>query len=506
MSDDQTPTPPPNEERRVAFCTFGCRVNQYDTESLRTLLTAQGRFRTVSARDDADVYVVNTCSVTHRADATARKMVRRIHAEHPNAQIIVTGCYAQRAPHEIAELGGVSLVLGAADRGRILDELKLTVPGETRFAVSPVEDAKTFLEVPITEMMERSRAFVKVQEGCNESCTFCIVPQTRGLSRSRMPERVLEQVGKLVDAGYAEIVLTGVHVGDYGLDLEGGRRRLAPLVRDILGVPGLARLRLSSIEPASITDEIIELVASEEKFARHFHIPLQSGNDEILARMQRRYTAGQFRNLVTKIARSIPGCGIGSDIICGFPGETDAQFQDTFDCLVNHPNYLHPPVYVFGSPRLGGRLRKLGEVENQGANFPGPSTRRHQKATHHGAQTTISGQGYGGASADYRCNPGGAARAGASDSGNWGKSRTKEQLLAGQWLDGQLPKGPNDLGNAVDECTSASVCDRSERRLTYWRSHRLTARLRRRHWSVYEKSTRSLSQTALEFEVAFPDL
>lgn len=346
MSDDQTPTPPPNEERRVAFCTFGCRVNQYDTESLRTLLTAQGRFRTVSARDDADVYVVNTCSVTHRADATARKMVRRIHAEHPNAQIIVTGCYAQRAPHEIAALGGVSLVLGAADRGRILDELKLTVPGETRFAVSPVEDAKTFLEVPITEMMERSRAFVKVQEGCNESCTFCIVPQTRGLSRSRMPERVLEQVGKLVDAGYAEIVLTGVHVGDYGLDLEGGRRRLAPLVRDILGVPGLARLRLSSIEPASITDEIIELVASEEKFARHFHIPLQSGNDEILARMQRRYTAGQFRNLVTKIARSIPGCGIGSDIICGFPGETDAQFQDTFDCLVNIPiTYIHPFTY-----------------------------------------------------------------------------------------------------------------------------------------------------------------
>jgi threonylcarbamoyladenosine tRNA methylthiotransferase MtaB len=357
MSDDHGSTP--RDSRRVAFCTFGCRLNQYDTESLRALLAASGRFRSVGTAEEADVYVVNTGSVTNRADASARKAVRRLHAEHPEAEIVVTGCYAQRAPRELADLDGVTLVIGAADRGRIVDELARTEIGRARIAVSPVEDAKTFLEVPITEMTERSRAFVKIQEGCNESCTFCIVPQTRGRSRSRVPERVLAQVEALVEAGHVEIVLTGVHVGDYGVDLPGAQRLLAPLIRRVLEVPGLARLRLSSIEPASVTDEIIELVASEGKFARHFHIPFQSGNDEILARMRRRYTAGEFRELVTRIAVRIPGCGIGSDVICGFPGEDERHFRDTFDCLVELPiTYIHPFTY---SPRPGSEAERFAD-------------------------------------------------------------------------------------------------------------------------------------------------
>ena len=209
-----------SNRERVAFRTFGCRLNQYDTESIRTLLEASGRYETVDG--DADVYVVNTCSVTARADASGRKAVRRIHAENPEAKIVVTGCYAQRAPDELAGLPGVSLVLGAADRGRVVDELARTRPGEAaRMAVAPIAEAREFLEVPITEMRERRRAFVKVQEGCNESCSFCIVPQTRGVSRSREPEAVLEQVRRLVDGGYPEIVVTGVHAGDYGLDLGG---------------------------------------------------------------------------------------------------------------------------------------------------------------------------------------------------------------------------------------------------------------------------------------------
>ena len=209
-----------SNRERVAFRTFGCRLNQYDTESIRTLLEASGRYESVSG--EADVYVVNTCSVTARADASARKAVRRIHAENPEAKIVVTGCYAQRAPDELAGLPGVSLVLGAADRGRVVDELARTRAGEApRLAVAPIAEARKFLEVPITEMRERRRAFVKVQEGCNESCSFCIVPQTRGVSRSRAPEAVLEQVRRLVDGGYPEIVVTGVHAGDYGLDLGG---------------------------------------------------------------------------------------------------------------------------------------------------------------------------------------------------------------------------------------------------------------------------------------------
>ena len=345
-----------SNRERVAFRTFGCRLNQYDTESIRTLLEASGRYEAAGTDGAAvDVYVVNTCSVTARADASARKAVRRIHAEHPAAKIVVTGCYAQRAPEELAGLPGVSLVLGAADRGRVVDELEDVRPGEARIAVAPVSEARKFLEVPITEMLDRRRAFVKVQEGCNESCSFCIVPQTRGASRSRDPEAVLEQVRRLVDGGYPEVVVTGVHAGDYGLDLGGGGfgggRPLVDLIERILAVPGLERFRLSSIEPASVSDELVSLMAGEEKFARHFHVPMQSANDAVLARMRRRYTADGFRRLVERIAARVPDCGIGTDVICGFPGETDGAFQDTFDALAELPiTYVHPFTY---SPRPG---------------------------------------------------------------------------------------------------------------------------------------------------------
>ena len=331
--------------KRVAFCTFGCRLNQYDTETMRTLLEREGEFRTVSFREEADIYVVNTCSVTARADATARKTIRRIAAEHPQAQIVVAGCYAQRASAEVAELPGVSVVLGAADRARIATEVRVAEPGLTRVAVSPISEATKFLEVPITEMMERSRAFVKVQEGCNESCTFCIVPQTRGASRSRELGAVLDQVRELLDSGYGEIVLTGVHVGDYGIDLS-GKRQLPQLIENILQMTGLQRFRLSSIEPSTVTDELIDIMASEPMFARHFHIPFQSGSNEVLSRMQRRYTVEQFDNLVERIAAKVPEFGFGTDVICGFPGETDDDFQQTFDWLERWPvTYLHPFTY-----------------------------------------------------------------------------------------------------------------------------------------------------------------
>ena len=269
--------------RRIAFCTFGCRLNQYDTEAIRTLVNEGGGFETVGSRDAADVYVVNTCSVTARADATARKSIRRINSTHPDARIVVTGCYAQRAPGELAALPGVALVVGAADRARFAELIEHLDDGPPVVAVSPIATAKSFLDVPITEMTEHSRAFVKVQEGCNESCTFCIVPQTRGVSRSRTPKSVVDQVRQLVDAGYVEVVLTGVHIGDYGLDLPGRRRMLPDVIERILGIDGVERFRLSSIEPASLCEEVITLMAESSKFARHFHIPFQSGSDAVLA-------------------------------------------------------------------------------------------------------------------------------------------------------------------------------------------------------------------------------
>ncbi len=344
--------------KRVAYCTFGCRLNSYDTETVRTLLETQGEWTTVTMREDADVYVVNTCSVTAQADARARKAIRRINTEHPLARIVVTGCYAQRAPEDIAELAGVSLILGAADRGRIVEEMGLITPGELRMSVSPIDQATKFLDVPITEMMERSRALVKVQEGCDLNCTFCIVPQTRGRSRSRRPESVLDQVAGLIESGYTEIVLTGVHLGSYGLDLPENRHLLPELVYQILQVPGLERFRLSSIEPSSVSDDLIELMAGESKFARHFHIPLQSASDEILEQMRRGYSAGSFVDLVNRISSKVPDCGIGTDVIAGFPGESDEQFDKTFDCLTDLPiTYLHPFTY---SPRPGSEAETLG--------------------------------------------------------------------------------------------------------------------------------------------------
>ena len=344
--------------KRVAFCTFGCRLNSYDTETVRTLLETQGGWTTVPMHEGADMYVVNTCSVTSQADARARKAIRRINTEHPLARIVVTGCYAQRAPEDIAELPGVSLILGAADRGRIVEEMALVTPGALRMSVSPIDEATKFLDVPITEMMERSRALVKVQEGCDLNCTFCIVPQTRGRSRSRRPESVLDQVGGLVENGYTEIVLTGVHLGSYGLDLPENRHLLPELIQQILEVPGLERFRLSSIEPSTVSDDLVELMASAPKFARHFHIPLQSASDEILEQMRRGYSAHDFVGLVERISSKVPDCGIGTDVIAGFPGESDEQFEMTFDCLSDLPiTYLHPFTY---SPRPGSQAQAFG--------------------------------------------------------------------------------------------------------------------------------------------------
>ena len=332
--------------KRIAYSTFGCRLNQYDTEAIRTLVDEGRGFETVGSREVADVYVVNTCSVTARADASARKAIRRINAEHPAARIVVTGCYAQRAPGELAALPGVALVVGAADRSRFAELVGHLEDGPPVVAVSPISTARSFLDVPITEMTEHSRAFVKVQEGCNESCTFCIVPQTRGVSRSRTPASVLDQVRKLVDAGYVEMVLTGVHIGDYGLDLPERRRMLPNLIERILEIEGVERFRLSSIEPASLGDEVIELMAESPKFARHFHLPFQSGSDAVLERMKRRYRAAEFSDLVTRIGERIPDCGIGADVICGFPGETDEDFLRTFEHVERLPiTYLHAFTY-----------------------------------------------------------------------------------------------------------------------------------------------------------------
>ena len=410
--------------KRIAYHTFGCRLNQYDTEAIRTLVRDGCDFETVSSRDAADIHVVNTCSVTARADATARKAIRRINAEHPAAKIVVTGCYAQRAPAELAVLPGVALVVGAADRSRVATLIEHLEDGPPVMAVSPIATAKSFLDVPITEMTEHSRAFVKVQEGCNESCTFCIVPQTRGASRSRTPESVLTQARQLVAAGYVEVVLTGVHVGDYGLDLGERRRMLPELIERILEIEGVERFRLSSIEPASLGDEIITLMAESPKFARHFHIPFQSGSDAVLARMKRRYRAAEFADLVTRIGERIPDCGIGADVICGFPGETDEDFLLTFEQIETLPiTYLHAFTY---SARPGS------EAEHFTGQVPGEVRKRRTRALKRlaGEKHRRFAERHVGRVVDVLLEPG--RRGGAARIGGWTDNYLRVDLGEGE--------------------------------------------------------------------------
>jgi threonylcarbamoyladenosine tRNA methylthiotransferase MtaB len=326
----------------VAFATLGCRLNQYDTTEVRALLEAGG-FRTVPFETPAQVYVINTCTVTARADYSDRQAIRRAVARNPDAVVVVTGCYAQTNPDAVAAIPGVDLVLGTQDKYALPALL-----GQARkrarplVQVSDVFAARALPVIPVRRFAPGyTRAFVKVQDGCQHRCSFCIVPFARGGSRSQPVEVVVEQVEGLVGAGYAEVVLTGVDLGHYGWDLR-PRTALATLIRRLLDVRGLARLRLSSVLPAYFTDELIELLAGDRRICRHLHVPLQSGEDRVLRAMRRPYTVRMYRALVERLAEAMPGLGLGTDVITGFPGETEADFAATATLVAALPfTYLH---------------------------------------------------------------------------------------------------------------------------------------------------------------------
>jgi threonylcarbamoyladenosine tRNA methylthiotransferase MtaB len=368
----------------VAFATLGCKLNQYDTTEVQALLEAGG-FRTVPFESPAEVYVINTCTVTARADYSDRQAIRRAVARNPAAVVVVTGCYAQTNPEAVAAIPGVDLVLGTQDKyalPQLLDQARKRVRPLIR--VSDVFRQTALPAIPVRRFTPGyTRAFVKVQDGCQHRCSFCIVPFARGGSRSQALEVVVEQVEALVGAGYAEVVLTGVDLGHYGWDLR-PRTTLAALVRRLLDVRGLRRLRLSSVLPAYFTDELIELLVGDRRICRHLHVPLQSGSDRVLRAMRRPYTAGMYRSLVERLAGAIPDLGLGADVITGFPGETDADFEATEALVEALPfTYLHvfsysdrrgteaarrpalrvPPETI---RRRTARLRRLGGAKQSG--------------------------------------------------------------------------------------------------------------------------------------------
>jgi len=337
-------------EKRVAVYTLGCKVNQYESALLAGLFSERG-YQVVDFEDTADVYVINTCTVTHLGDRKSRQLIRRAVRANPAAVVAVTGCYAQTSPGELTEIEGVDLVVGTRDRARLVELVENTAKGRSPVnAVSDYKAGDEFEEIAAMPMQERVRAYLKVQDGCDNFCTYCIVPYARGPLRSRQPDKIIAAAGKLVEAGFKEIVITGIQTGAYGKDLD-NKITLAGLMRRLSGIPGLLRLRLSSVEPHDITLELVETLSASPVFCRHLHVPLQSGDDQILVRMGRRYTTFEYLRLVDVLRENMPGLGLTTDVMVGFPGETGENFLNTCR-MVQKVSFSGLHVFKF-SPRRG---------------------------------------------------------------------------------------------------------------------------------------------------------
>ncbi|WP_449241220.1 tRNA (N(6)-L-threonylcarbamoyladenosine(37)-C(2))-methylthiotransferase MtaB [Desulfoscipio gibsoniae] len=336
-------------EKKVALTTLGCKVNQYESAALEELFRRRG-YRVVDFDSPADVYIINTCTVTHLGDRKSRQLIRRAGRTNPEAVVAVTGCYAQTAPDEVLKVEGVDLVVGAGHRADIVDLVESLSKGNQIKAVEDIARCREFEELPGESHQGRVRAFLKIQEGCENYCAYCIIPYARGPLRSRAPENVLDGVRSLVARGFKEVVLTGIHTGAYGRDKHEGVN-LVRLLASLANVPGLVRLRLSSLEPNDITPELLDLMAEGPPFCRHLHIPLQSGDDYILKRMRRRYDTNFFRRLAAGVRDKLPEAGITTDIMVGFPGEEDEHFRNGC-AFVREMQFSALHVFKY-SPRRG---------------------------------------------------------------------------------------------------------------------------------------------------------
>ena len=342
---------------KVAFTTLGCRTNQHDTAEMQVLLEKEG-YSIVNSSETADVYVINTCTVTARSDYSSRLAVKKSLAINENATVVFTGCYAQLNPEDSINMEGLDIVLGNADKLKIADVLKAKLknnslqkrPGLAEIYMSDIHADREFQTLPVTQFQGRTKAFIKVQTGCDESCSFCTVVRARGSSASDTRENILDNVRHAIDGGYKEITLTGINLGTWGMDFH-SKETFSSLVEDIANLNGNFRVRLSSINPMEIDDHLIELIAHHEKICPHLHIPLQSGDTEVLSKMRRNYNAKQYEHIVRRASEKISPLGLGADVIVGFPGESEASFEHTRKLIEELPfSYLHVFSY---SPRSG---------------------------------------------------------------------------------------------------------------------------------------------------------
>ncbi len=343
----------------VALATLGCKVNQFETETMEGLFKQRG-YRVVPFGEKADVYVINTCAVTSLGDSKSRQMIRRAKRQNKAAILAVTGCYAQVSPEEVKGIEGVRIVLGTKDRGRIVDYVEQAAREDGLLdGVSDVMGEGEFEEIPLFGTPARTRAFLKIQDGCQNFCSYCIIPYARGPVKSRKPAYIRREAEKLAEAGFREIVLTGIHLGAYGRDLP-GNVSLEDACREVLAVPGFRRLRLGSLESIEVSEGLLDLMAAEKRFCSHLHLPLQSGSDSILRAMNRHYDRSEFEKLLRRIRGRIPDIAISTDVIVGFPGETEDLFRESLD-FAEEMRFSRMHVFPY-SPRKG---TPAAEMEGQ---------------------------------------------------------------------------------------------------------------------------------------------
>ena len=345
--------------KRVAFYTLGCKVNQYETEAMLELFEKEG-YEKAETEDYADVYVINTCTVTHMSDRKSRQYIRRMKKKNPDAIIAVVGCYSQVSPEEILSIDEVNLVMGTNDRKKIVEEVKKIDASRKVSTVDDIMKVKAFEEIEINKTNGKTRAFMKIQDGCDRYCSYCIIPYARGRVRSRDLESIVKEVENLAANGYKEVVLTGIHVASYGKDIKETDIKLLDVIKQINDIEGIERIRLSSVEPILFTDEFVEAVSAMDKVCPHYHLSLQSGCDETLKRMKRRYTTEEYKTIVDRLRAAIPNVSITTDVIVGFPGETNEEFDKTYEFLKDI-ELTHMHVFKY-SPRKG---TPAATMENQ---------------------------------------------------------------------------------------------------------------------------------------------
>ncbi len=344
--------------KTISTFTLGCKVNQYESEAVSSIFEQNG-YEIVSFEQDSDVYIINTCTVTNLSDRKSRQAIRKAKKTNPDAIVIVMGCYAQTSSEEVLKIPGVNMVIGTKDRGRIMEYVERIEAGECRInAVDNIMASRSFEELKLSTYKERTRAYLKIQEGCSQFCAYCIIPYARGPIRSRKPDDIIEEVRHLADSGFLEVVLTGIHLASYGREI--GDTNLLDIIEKIHIIDGIKRIRLGSIEPTTITKEFVEAAGRLPKLCPHFHLSLQSGCDKTLAEMNRKYNTDEYRKSVELLKNNIPDVAITTDLMVGFPGETEDDFLKSRD-FAEEIGFSKIHVFKY-SPRKG---TPAAEMKNQ---------------------------------------------------------------------------------------------------------------------------------------------